>query len=277
MTDPLVLSAGTLGTTDLVARIDAAERAGFSGLGLRPVDHERARAHGLSDAELRARLGDAGLAVVELQSVHGWAGDEQDVARAREIEEGCYRLAEALGATYLMVSSTRLGRPWPEAVRQFAEISARAADRGLQTSLEFQPWGPVPDARTAWDVVRSSGASNAGVLVDVWHHYRGAADDEQLRAIPARRINAVQLDDAAAQVVGSLLDDTRDRRVFPGEGSFDLTRFVRLLDELGVRAPYAVEVLSEQVRAMPIVEAARRAADTTRAVLAHARGTAGTG
>jgi sugar phosphate isomerase/epimerase len=210
--------------------------------------------------------------VVELQSVHGWAGGDDEQARARTIEEGCYRLAAALGGEYMMVSHTSRECSWDEMVDRFGAIADRAAVQGVDVAIEFLPWGPVPDARTAWRLVEECGRSNAGVLVDVWHHFRGAADDEQLLAIPADRIRAVQFDDAWADVRSDdLYADSVDHRQFPGEGELDLTGFVQLMDQHGVSAPWCVEVLSAEVRALDPVEAAVRGAETTRRVLADAR------
>jgi sugar phosphate isomerase/epimerase len=56
----------------------------------------------------------------------------------------------------------------------------------------------------------------------------------------------------------------------PGEGEFDCVGFVQLLDEMGVTAPIAVEVCSTELWAGPADEAARRAADGMRSVLAEA-------
>src|SRR5262249_43031356 len=111
---------------------------------------------------------------------------------------------------------------------------------------------------------------NGGVLVDAWHYFRGAADPAQLRAVPAERIIAVQLDDAAAEPVGESYLDTLHRRL-PGKGVFDLVGLVRLLDDIGVQAPLSVEIISPEHHARPLLEAARQAHDTTRAVLTRAR------
>lgn len=203
--------------------------------------------------------------------MHGWAGGEEERARGRAIEEGCCRVADALGADYMMVSNTTMACPWEEAVTGFASICDRAAEHGLDVLLEFLPWGPVPDARTAWRVVRESGADNAGVLVDSWHHFRGAADDDMIREVPADRLRAIQIDDARAEPVGTLYDDTRNERLLPGEGDLDLVGFIQLLDDHGVDAPWSVEVLSHTQRARPPVEAARLAAQSTWSVLEHAR------
>ena len=56
----------------------------------------------------------------------------------------------------------------------------------------------------------------------------------------------------------------------PGDGDFDLTGFLRLVDEMGVSLPLSVEVMSVGLQERPASEIARRLADATRAVVAAA-------
>ena len=46
---------------------------------------------------------------------------------------------------------------------------------------------------------------------------------------------------------------------------------MRLLDDMGVDVPISVEIISPDHHARPLAEAARRAHDSTRAVLERAR------
>ena len=59
------------------------------------------------------------------------------------------------------------------------------------------------------------------------------------------------------------MDETVNRRTWPGEGELELTRFARTLLDRGWRGPVAVEVLSAQARTLSIEDYARRAHDTT--------------
>jgi sugar phosphate isomerase/epimerase len=190
------------------------------------------------------------------------------------VEQDLFALADATGARQLNVGSIEpLGSLPPiEAVgARFTALCERAAAHGLQVALEFMPWTGIPGVALAWEVVRQAGAANAGVLVDTWHYFRGAADPAQLRAIPPDRIFGLQINDADREVVGALREDSLRRRRLPGRGSFDLTGFVRLMDELGVQAPYAVEVISDEQTALALDDAARSAFEATASVLKAAR------
>jgi len=58
-------------------------------------------------------------------------------------------------------------------------------------------------------------------------------------------------------------------RLVPGEGAFDLAGYLRSLRSIGALAPIGVEVFSDDLHALGATEAARRAAEATRALLAE--------
>ncbi len=77
----------------------------------------------------------------------------------------------------------------------------------------------------------------------------------------------VELDDAAEEVVGTLFEDTVERRLLCGEGCFDLTALIGLLRDKGFDGPWGVEILSTSFRTLPVHEAVALAAETARKVL----------
>jgi sugar phosphate isomerase/epimerase len=136
--------------------------------------------------------------------------------------------------------------------------------------VEFLPWSGIPDLATAWEIVRRADRRNAGVAVDAWHWARSvpSCDVETLRAIPGERLVGVQLDDAPAEVEPDLMYATLHDRLLPGDGAIDLETFLSTLHDIGAVAPFGVEVFSDELHALAPAEAARRAADATRRVVA---------
>jgi sugar phosphate isomerase/epimerase len=220
---------------------------------------------------LRAILADHGVAVIELEVLSGWAAGPEAEAAARVHETELYQLGDALGGRHLTVTGAGLQGPLESAAEKFAAVCDRDAEHGLLVALEFLPWTEVPDADHARQIVQLAGRPNAGLMVDTWHHFRGAASDEQLRAIPPELVVAVQFDDAPMTGEGTLLEQTYER-VLPGDGEFELVHFLRLLAGMGVQAPLCVEVISSALAALPVADVARRTAEATRSVLATAFG-----
>jgi sugar phosphate isomerase/epimerase len=217
-------------------RVAAAAAAGFSGIGWMPDDYDACRAAGLSDAELRPILDDHGISAAELEYVSDWAHDGKRGAEARRTEDRMYAMAEVFGARHINVAE--LGAPDDmvplDAAESFAAMCDRANAHGLLVALEFLPWTGIPDLRTAWQICKMAGRRNGGLLVDSWHYFHSGADAAKLRTVPAEQIVAIQFDDAARIAdPADMLHDTLHRSM-PGQGIFDLTGFIRLLDEIGV-------------------------------------------
>jgi len=69
-------------------------------------------------------------------------------------------------------------------------------------------------------------------------------------------------------VVGTLFEDTVNRRRYCGEDAFDLVDMIAALRIAGWTGPWGVEILSDEHRALPVEAALARAAESVRHVLA---------
>jgi sugar phosphate isomerase/epimerase len=267
MLGDLYLCASALDTPDFRVRCSAASRAGYCGIGLRPGHYERARAVGLTDADLRAILADHGLELVEIGFVAGWWDTSEKAARVHQHEQAMYRLADTLGGRHLVLIGGPLADGITAAAERFAAVCDRAAGHGLRVGLEFLPWTDTSDAATAWRIAEAAGRDNGGLILDTWHLRRGHSTEASLREVPPGRIVAIQVSDGRYQVVDGDIDDTFRRRLLPGHGEFGLPDLLRLVASLGVTAPVGAEVLSDELRALPSAESAQLALEASRAVL----------
>lgn len=269
--DDLILCAGTLPRASFRERVEAAAAGGFAGISLWLPQYARARAEGLSDADLRELLAGHGLVVGELEAVVGALSAPETAMRPHANEVECWRIADALGGRSMsLVEGAGPPLDVAPAADAFAAVSDRGAAHGLLVHVEFWP-GSRADVSTALAIVVAAGRPNGGVLADAWHVLRGPGSTDRLRAAPDARVLAVQLSDGALDVAGDYLDETMHRRRLPGDGELDLVGFVRLLDDVGSTAPIGVEVLSDALAALPPLEVGRRAGDAARAVCARAR------
>jgi sugar phosphate isomerase/epimerase len=268
MLPDMYLCASTIDGASFQQRLEAASAAGYAGIGLRPSHYQAARAEGRSETDLRRLLEDHGLELTEIGFLADWWESGDLAARSRAHEDQLYRLKESLGGRHMMLIGGPLREPVDLVAERFAAVCDRALDHGLLVGLEFLPWTDTADAGLAWQIAKASGRRNGGVVLDTWHHFRGAADNDLIRAIPADRVVAIQFSDGERQRVGADLEDTFKRRRLPGEGDFDLRSFLVTVTGMGVTAPVGVEVLSDELRKLGPRESARRAADATRQVFA---------
>jgi sugar phosphate isomerase/epimerase len=265
--------------------VDACQKGGFAGITFSLDLYARAReGYGFSDADLRGVLADHGLAVDYVDGLAHWLPDSPAVTtfgsgaiRFPYKNMAYFGVAEALGADLVNVVALY---PDPVDVEVAAEALARVADEaaehGCRVCLEFTPVGGVADAGTAWEIVRMSGRSNAGVLFDSWHYGRGPSTPEQLLAIPADRYFALQISDTKPVAEKDMVHETLHGRLLPGAGAASVAELLALLDDHGVRLPFGAEVFSDEVAALGLVGASKAIAGALRQVI-PARAQAETG
>jgi sugar phosphate isomerase/epimerase len=278
--DDLVLCSGTLPRdTTFVDRVDAAVAGGFGAISLWGRDYWSARHDGHSEADIRARLADHGLCVAEVDPAWWWTPGEYDAASLVAIddmdvfrygEREMFAIADAVGARSINAAEV-LGGRWTldEGAEAFARLCDRAAEHGLLVHLEFLPWSRVPDIAAAWDVVRGADRPNGGIAIDAWHWFRSASQSSVLQSISGDRVIAIQLDDAPAAPESNLMAATLHERLLPGDGELDLVGLIAALRATGTTAPIGVEVFSDALHALGPREAALRAGDATRRLLAR--------
>ncbi len=275
----LWLWAGTLAHATLAERVEAAVAGGFSSLTLFPADYRRAREQGSSDREILDLHSEHGVRLRTLDPYARWvprfappqsARDRLAIVDTREDE--FFAIAEALELE-TMTAIEPFGTRYPaEALAEsFAALCDRAARSGLRVHLEFTPFSGIPDLATAWETVRLANRRNGGIAFDTWHYLRGRRDDRLLREIPGEQIFVVQVNDAAAEVRGSLLGDTWRHRMLPGEGSFDLDGVLEILLAKPGVGPIGIEVLSESLWRLPPAELGRRCGASLREALERPR------
>jgi sugar phosphate isomerase/epimerase len=275
----LVLCAGTLLPTGIADRAKAAQAAGYTGVSLWMADVYRARAEGMSDADVRALLDDHGLEIAELDCLTSWLPGSGPPADApfevdeamRAPDEEFFAIADSIGGRSVNIaeiwgSTTSLDA----AVEAFARVCDRAAEHGLLVHLEFLPWSAFPDVNSAWEVVRTADRPNGGLIIDSWHCARSATTIEDLAALPGDRVLAVQLSDALPDAAPDVTDETMHARLLPGEGSAHVVEIVQALDAIGCTAPIGVEVFSDELWAMDPGAAALASYTATARVLAAA-------
>ena len=254
-------------------RVAAVAATGWVGLGFGQDDLRVVR-DTVGFPALRAEIEAAGLRHVEVELASGWW--RRDDRGWRGTWELLLEAARALGASFVKIG-TGPGSPVDD-VRPFVaplrRLAAEAAAAGTRVALEPLPFGLVGSVPQGAELVRAAGHPAAGLLVDFWHVFRaGTTLPELVACLSPDLVLGVELSDARTAVVGTLFEDTRDRRTLVGHGDQDVTGFIHALREVGFAGPWGVEILSAEHRRRPLTEAVRLAHAS--AVAAFARADAG--
>jgi len=266
---PITLSALTLRTAGFAARVEAAAAAGFRQLGLSVEQYAEAGRRGWTDARMRDLLAEHGLRVAEVELLRNWAAPDTSGTAEAEADGTVFHMARVFGADRVHATCFEQ-HSFDTLSAGLRSAAEQAADAGTSLALEYMPYAGVASLSEAWRLVEAAGHPAAGVLVDAWHWKRGHTTADELAAVPADRIVAVQLCDTLPVPMAAQRDEARHHRLLPGEGSAELLPMLRALRDHGVRAPVAVEVLSDSLDAQSPFTTAEDAFRTTARVLRDA-------
>jgi len=127
------------------------------------------------------------------------------------------------------------------------------------------PFAMIRTLEESLAMVKGAGASNCGIIFDLWHLVKLGIPYEEVCRVPMDCVVGVELNDGTVHSPWSLHEDTINHRRFCGEGEFDVRNFVQGLQKAGYTGPWGIEVLSAELRARPLEELTARAFQTTMA------------
>ena len=186
--------------------------------------------------ELLRRADGLGVHISNVSSFHLYP--EIDVERMKPVLEA----TAMLRSPYLIAA-----RYDPDAPRFhdfLAPLCEVAKGYGVRLAFEFVPFSLAPSLASALETLARVPARNLGLMLDPLHLARSGSDPADLGAIDPERIFIAQLCDAPAVKPAhlSLAEEARTARVFPGEGTLPLARFLAAIPgtaEIELEMPHA--------------------------------------
>ncbi|MEW1823812.1 sugar phosphate isomerase/epimerase family protein [Arthrobacter sp. NPDC080031] len=244
-------------------RLEAIASTGWAGFGLAYDDLVAAR-DTIGFSGLKNLIDQAGFRHVEVELLTNWWDDSLSHEWMPQFEL-LLDAAEILGARFIKIG-TAFGEPLDDLdflVEPLRRLTREASKRGTRIALEPMPFSMVGSMPAAAELMRSVDMPECGLLVDYWHVFRAGTSLEELsRSVTAEQIFGVELNDADAEIKGTLFEDTRDNRRLCGEGDQDVTGFIDTLQAIGFKGPWGVEILSEKHRKRPVLDALQAARST---------------
>lgn len=244
----------------LTEKLHACAKAGFDGVEI--MDSDLTVAYE-SPEEIRALCSRLGLSIDMFQPFRDAEAVDDDtfadtLRRAREK----FRVMNRLGADLMLVCSnagTATVDDDDVIARQLGELADVAAEYGIRIAYEALAWGRfVNDYRHAWRLVEAADRPNLGTCLDSFHILSRGHDPSAIEDIPGEKIFFLQLADAP-QLDMDVLSWSRHHRLFPGEGSFELTGFLSHVLRAGYQGPLSLEVFNDTFRQTDVTRTAAHA------------------
>jgi sugar phosphate isomerase/epimerase len=254
---------------DFADRCAEATKVGMRGIGLWHADlnHILERR---SLSEIKRILDDNGLVYLELEFLMDWFLDEGTEERRHSDEERKKLLeaSAALDAHHLKVgnipgTAAELAR----VTERYGELCADAAKRTrTKIAYEFMPFDVnVNSVDSVLAVVEGAGADNGGIVIDTWHMSKLRIAPDDLKRIPLEYLTWVELSDGQFEDMPDKVEETTKHRKLPGEGEFDIPGYIAAAQEMGYDDAWGIEVLSDDLRALPMEQIFKRSYDATMA------------
>ena len=255
---------------DLKARVAAAAKAGFTGMGFLYEDLiEVRKTYSLRDMHLI--LEDGGIKHIELEILRDWYRDGPARVKADHERDVLLEASAALGARHVKAADPFNDVAGPEELTEaVAGLCKKAQLQGATILFEMLPPGfsRLESLDAATRMVRDVGLPNAGLTLDKLQlDFMGVSHAEVAEKVQGITNLSVEISDGFATRPSNYLDWIINKRLMPGDGEFDLTGFLTTVRDLGYRGPIAVEVLNAYVRLLPLEVAADLAYRKARAVV----------
>jgi sugar phosphate isomerase/epimerase len=195
-----------------------------------------------------------GLVCTDMMALRVTRDEDETMAQARALAPAL----EALGADLVLAMFWTSRNP--ESLDRLGRCSEVT---GARIALEFGLGGAADSVESASLFVTEVGVDKVTVLADTFHFFRGPSTLEMLETVPLDHLSIVQFNDALPAVSDDYMDETSNRRAWPGDGELDLEGFASVLRRRGWSGVVSVEVLATDLRELPVDEYTRQAYATT--------------
>ncbi|KQQ83173.1 TIM barrel protein [Pseudarthrobacter sp. SL88] len=233
----------------LKEKMHACAIAGFDGIEIFEQDLVTSP---LSPEDVRKMAADLGLGLDLYQPFRDFDGVTPDLLKANlRRAEAKFKLMSRLGMdTILVCSNVATATIDDDGVRaeQLAQLAGLAGDHGIKVAYEALAWGKyVNDYEHAYRLVEMVDHPNLGTCLDSFHILSRDWDTAPIEKINPEKIFFVQVADAP-KLSMDVLSWSRHYRVFPGEGQFELAKFMGHVVRAGYTGPVSLEVFNDVFR-----------------------------
>ena len=251
------LNASTIRTTPVLRQIEVARQAGYEAIELWHDHIDEHLRSGGTLTEIRKALDDNGVVAPTTIYLAGWfqpAGEEH----VKALDEIRRRLEQsaAVGATFAIAGPPPGKADRALGARHYAELLELGKSFGVKPAFEYL--GFVDDINTiddAIEIIQRSGHSDATVVVDPFHCWRGGGPVSSLSKLKSSQIAISHFNDSPAEPAASLQEDSD--RVMPGDGVVDLKFYCDQLASTGYKSYLSLELFREDLWAKDALEVAK--------------------
>ncbi|HEV7633181.1 MAG TPA: sugar phosphate isomerase/epimerase [Steroidobacteraceae bacterium] len=248
---------------DFRLRVEAAARAGFTGMGIWHSDLANSLKR-YSLTGMKRIFDDNGIRHIELEFLNDWYVDGPRKAASDARRDMLFSAAQAFGAHHVKVGDfNREDVPMPKLIADFRGLCDMAKTYDTRIGFEFMPFCRIDTIDKCRQLAEGAAADNGGIIFDLWHVVKLGIPYDAVAQFPLKYMTSVEINDGYLKSMPDLVEETTQHRKLCGEGEFDVKGFVRRVLDMGYAGPWGIEVLSNDLKRRPLDEIASSAFATT--------------
>lgn len=241
------LNSSTIRPTPLLEKIRVAASAGYTGIELWHADLDEFLDLGGALGDVKKSLTEHGLSVPTTIMLKGWC--EPDGAQAESGWDDCRRRLEQaaeVGAPHAIAGPPHGRVDLDFVADRYHRLLEYGRTLNVRPSVEYLGFAEtVCTGEAAQRIMTGSRDSDATIILDPFHDFRGGGGSEHIARLRPEQIAVCHFNDAPAHPPREQQQD-RDR-VLPGQGVIDLRRFIALLRQVGYASWISLEVFREDL------------------------------
>ena len=254
--------------------VEIAAQAGYQGIEPWIAEIDEYVKQGGSLKDMRKKIADLGLSVSSAIGFARWIVDDE-AERAEGLEE-----ARRTMDLVAQLGGTRIAAPPAGATdKPLADLLAVAERYGMLLELgaslgvapQLEVWGFSKTLSRLGETVFvavESGRTDACLLLDVYHLYKGGSGFSGLKLLGGAGMHVFHVNDYPAEPARDKISDAD--RVYPGDGVAPLTQIFRDLRDAGFRGMLSLELFNRTYWKQDPLAVARTGLEKTRAAVRKA-------
>ncbi|HXE52631.1 MAG TPA: sugar phosphate isomerase/epimerase family protein [Tepidisphaeraceae bacterium] len=255
------------------SEVELAAKVGFHGIEpwIRELQAYQKKGKSLSD--LRKKIEDSGLKVADCIGFAPWIVDDE-AKREAALEQARREmdLVLQIGGTHIAAppaGSTDHALELPVIVERYQALLDVARTIGITPVLEL--WGFSKTLSKIGEVAYvtiEANRPNAGILLDIYHIYKGGGDFEGMRLLSGIGMPLIHTNDYPSNPPREKINDSF--RVYPGDGVAPLDQIFRTLRDIGFTGYLSVELFNRGYWKQSPLKVAKASLEKTRAAVQKA-------
>lgn len=241
---------------NIVSDIRLAKETGYQGLEIHTEKLWRYINSGLSSADLKAKLDNAGILPSAIDIIGSVEAPDKATQQSvfKQVETLC-QFASEIGAPTIQVNSFEglNGLSVEDNIKITAQNIAHIADIGKEHNIRFQfegaAWTPIAKLDDYHRLHDAVGRDNFGFVLDTWHLWscRGATL-EQVAKVDKELIYNIHISDGLRPSENQpWVDEKELRGCLIGEGEIPLQEWIDAIQSTGYDGFYSGEFLNDQL------------------------------